>query len=188
MLLGQHPVLKALEVNKTDGTLALASYNQWVCWIFFRTPANSALNIVLAAFAKIFDAGDLLSFLEFLIIELLLTHHDLIALKIFDSEPNSTEFDGVKFLNLVIVLSGFIFERSCYKPESVNAFLFLSGSCSSVVEVVTLSIFLEETEAAGVRVGSLINNIVGLVKIYLIIITYYLTLRLCLQAHLDNVS
>jgi len=123
-----------------------------------------------------------------LVIELLFTHHDLIALKIFNSEPNSTEFDSVKFLNLVIVLSGFIFERPCYKPESINTFLFLTGSCSSVVEIVTFSVFLEETETAGVWVLSLINNIIGLVKIDLIIITYYLTLGLCLQAHLDNVS
>lgn len=146
------------------------------------------MNVILILGAEILDTFNLLSFFKFLVIEFLFTHHDLIALKIFDSEPNSTEFDSVKFLNLVIVLSGFIFERPCYKPESVNAFLFLSGSCSSMVEVVTLSVFLEETEAAGVWVLSLINNIVGLVKIYLIIITYYLTLRLCLQAHFDNVS
>lgn len=176
MLLGQHPVLKALEVNKTDGTLALASYNQWVCWIFFRTPANSALNIVLAAFAKIFDAGDLLSFLEFLIIELLLTHHDLIALEIFDSESNSTKFDSVKFLNLVIVFSGFIFEGPGDKPESIYTFFLLVGSCKSVVQVVALCVLLQETQAAGIWVLGRVNHIVRLVEVNLIIIAYYLTL------------
>lgn len=188
LLLGEHPVLKALEVNQADGTLALASNNQWICWVLFGTPANSALNIVLAAFAKIFDAGDLLSFLEFLVVELLLAHHDLIALEIFDSESNSTKFDSVKFLNLVIVFSGFIFEGPGNKPESVYTFFLLVGSCKSVVQVVALGVLLQETQAAGIWVLGGVNHIVRLVEVNLIIIAYYLTLRLRLQTHLNDVT
>ena len=70
LLLGEHPVLQTLEVDKTDRTLALASNNQWIGFVFLRTPTNSALNVILGAFFQILDTGDFLSFLEFLVVEL----------------------------------------------------------------------------------------------------------------------
>ena len=69
------------------------------------------MDVVLAAFGtEVLDSSDLLGFFEFLVIELSFTHGDLIALEIFNSEPDSPKFDGVKFLNLVVVFPSFIFE------------------------------------------------------------------------------
>lgn len=135
------------------------------------------MNLILSSVsAKIFDAFNFLSFFEFLVIELLFAHHDLIALEIFYSESYSTEFDSVKFLNLVIVFSGFIFERAGHEPEPINALLLLIGSCSRVVKVVSLGVLLQQAQAAGIRVLRLVNDIVRFVKVDLIIIAYYLTL------------
>ena len=189
LLLSKHPVLQALEVDQAHSTLALAGNDQWIGLVFLRTPTNSALNIVLVAVgAKVLHTSNLLSFLQFLVVKLLLTHHDLIALEVLDSEADSSKFDGVKFLNLVIVLSGFVFQRPCYKPQSIHAFLFLVGSCSSMVQVVALSILFEKAEASSIWIGSGINNVIGFVKVDLIIIAYYLTLGLGLQTHLDDVT
>jgi hypothetical protein len=188
LLLGEHPVLQALEVNQANRTLALASNNQWVCGVLLRTPTNSALNIVLTAILEVLDTFDFLGLLEFLVVELLLTHHDLITLEIFDPESDSSKFDSVKFLNLVVVFSRFIFQGSSDEPESINALFLLVDSCSSMVQVVALGVLLEEAEAAGIWVLSLINYIVRLVEIDLIIVPYYLTLRLSLQTHLYDVT
>ena len=188
LLLGEHPVLQTLEVDKTDRTLALASNNQWIGFVFLRTPTNSALNVILGAFFQILDAGDFLSFLEFLVVELSFTHHDFIALEIFDSESNSSKFDGVKFLNLVIVLSGFIFQRTGHEPEPIHAFLFLVKSCCSVIKIISFLILFKQAEATGIGVSSLINNVVGLIEIDLIIVAYYLTLGLGFQTHLYDVT
>ena len=111
-----------------------------------------------------------------MIVELLFAHRNLITLEIFDTETHSTKFDSVKFLNLVIVFSGFIFERPGYKPKSVDTLFLLIGGASGVIEIVTLGILFEETKAACVWTLGLVNNVVGLVKIYLIIVPYYLTL------------
>jgi hypothetical protein len=123
-----------------------------------------------------------------LIIEFLLAHGNLITLEIFDTESYSSKFDSVKFLNLVIVFSGFIFERPGDKPKSINALFFLIGGGSSVIEVITFGILLEEAKAACVWALRLINNVIGLVEIYLIIVPYNLALRLSLQTHLDDVA
>ena len=98
-------------MDQTDGTLAFASDDQWIGRIFLRAPADSTLDVVLIALSsKILDTFDLLSLFELLFVKLSFAHGDLIALEIFDSEPDSTKFDSVKFLNLVIVFSSFIFE------------------------------------------------------------------------------
>ena len=75
LLLGKHPVLEALEVNETNGTLALASNDQGVLCVFLGTPANSALNLVFGAvLAEVLDSLDLLGLLEFLVVEFALAH------------------------------------------------------------------------------------------------------------------
>ena len=176
-------------MNKSNSTFAFASYDQWVGGVLLRTPTNSALNLVFRAFIldNILDTFDLLSFLEFLVIELSFAHHDLIALEIFYSEAHSSKFDGVKFLNLVIVFSGFIFERPGDKPESIYAFFFLSSSSSCMVKVVSFCIFLKKTETTCVRTLLLINHVIWLIEVNLIIVSYYLTLRLGFQTHFNDV-
>lgn len=44
-------------------------------------------------------------------VQLLLRHLHVVALKIFDSESDSTELDGIELLNLVVILARLILER-----------------------------------------------------------------------------
>ena len=98
-------------MDEADCAFALACNDQWVVHIFLGAPADSALNLVLrAVMTKILDSFDLLSLFEFLVVKLTFTHGNLITLEVFHSEANSTQFNSVKFLNLVIVFSSFIFE------------------------------------------------------------------------------
>lgn len=111
LFLSENPVLQTLEMDEADSTLALASDDQGIVGIFLGTPANSALNLVLrAVMAKVLNSFDFLSLFEFLVVKLALTHRNLITLEVLHSKANSTQFNSVKFLNLVIVFSSFIFE------------------------------------------------------------------------------
>ena len=38
----------------------------------------------------------------------------MIALEVLDSEPDSSELDGIEFFNFIVVLSCLILERSSY--------------------------------------------------------------------------
>ena len=118
----------------------------------------------------------------------MLAHRDLIALEILDSEPDPTKFDSVKFLNLIVVFSSFIFEGPGNQPESVDALLFLVSGAGSMIQVVAFCILLQETEASGVWTLSLVDDIVGLVEIYLVVVANNLALRLSLQTHLHDVA
>lgn len=111
LFLSENPILETLEVDETDSTLALASDNERIVGVLLGTPANSALNLVLVAVvAEILNSLDFLSFFEFLVVKLTFTHRNLITLEVLHSKANSTQFNSVKFLNLVIVFSSFIFE------------------------------------------------------------------------------
>ena len=57
-----------------------------------------------------------------------------------------------------------------------------------MVQVVALSVFLKKAETASVGVLHIVDHIVRLVEIYLIIVAYYLALRLGLQAHFYDVA
>jgi len=72
LLLGEDPRLEALEMNKTDGSSALASDNQGVGLIVFIAPADTALNLVLRGVVNVLCTLDLHSFTKLLLIELLL--------------------------------------------------------------------------------------------------------------------
>lgn len=176
-------------MDEANSTLTFASNNKWVCWVFLGTPTNSALNIIFCAFrTKVFETSDLLGLLELLVIKLFLTHRYLIAFEIFYSKSDTTKFDSIKFLNLVIIFSSFIFKRSSYEPKSINTFLLLVGSSSSVIKIVALCVFLEQAQTTSIRTLSRVYNVVWLIEINLIIVPYYLTLRLRFQTHLDDVS
>lgn len=111
LLLGQHPILKALEMDKSYCSFALASDNKGIALIFIWAPANSALNIVFAALGtQIRSCCHLLSFFQLLIVKFSLGHLYFLAFEVFYSESDSAEFNGIELLNLVIVLSGLIFE------------------------------------------------------------------------------
>ena len=109
LLLGQHPVLEALEVNETNGTLALASNDQGVLCVFLGTPANSALNVFFILI-NVLNTFNLHSFSDFLIVQFFLGHFYLVASEIFDSESHSSKLDSVKLLDFVVVFTSFIFK------------------------------------------------------------------------------
>ena len=188
LFFSEHPVFQALEMDETYGTSALAGSDQWVLGVFLWTPADSALDLVFVTIiANVLNSLDLLSLLEFLVVKFSLAHRDLVAFEVFNSEANPSEFNGVKFLNFIVILSSLIFKRTCNQPEAVNTFLFLVDGGSSVVQVVSFIVFLEKAETTSVRVGCRINYIIWLIKINLVVISNDLSLWLSFQAHLDDV-
>jgi hypothetical protein len=114
LLLGENPVLQTLEVDQTDRTLAFACNDQRVVLFLLGAPTDSALNLIFntvdTGLLDLLETNNFLGLLQFLLVKLLLTHHVFVTPEIFDSESDPTKFDSVKFLNLIIVLSGFIFK------------------------------------------------------------------------------
>lgn len=126
LFLCKHPILQALEMNKTYSTFAFTGNNQGIVGIFLAAPTNSALNLVFGSISsKIFNSFNFLGFFKFLVIKFTFTHWDLITLEVFNSKSNSSKLDCIKFLNLVIVFSSLIFERTSYEPKAINTFLLL---------------------------------------------------------------
>ena len=188
LFLSKHPVFETLEMNETNGTSALAGDDKRIVLILFRAPTNSALDLIFCSLiTKILHSFDLLSLFKFLIIELSFTHHDLVTFEVLDSEPYSTQFDGVKFLNFVVIFSSFILKRASNKPKSIDTFLFLVDSWGSMIKVVPFLILFQQTETSSIWVGSRINNIIRLIEINLIIVANDLSLWLSLKTHLDNI-
>jgi len=67
----------------------------------------------------------------------------VVTSKVSNSEPNSTQFDSVEFLNSVVILAVFIFKRSSNKPQSVDRLFFLVKGSNGMVKIVTTFVFLE---------------------------------------------
>ena len=110
LLLSQNPTLEALEVDQTDGTLALASQNKGVgLFVLLIAPTDSALYVIFG----LFDVGgtlDLHSFAQFLLVKFFFGHLLLVAPEVLDSESDSAQLDCIELLNLIVVLSSFVFE------------------------------------------------------------------------------
>lgn len=64
------------------------------------------------------------SLLELLIVEFFRCQIHLFTTEVFDSEAHTTQFDGVKLLNLVIKFAFRVLERAHYKPKTVDRFFF----------------------------------------------------------------
>ena len=107
LLLSKHPTLEALEVNQSYGTLTFACQDQWVGGVFLVTPADSALDVVFAL-VDIMDALDFHGFSELLLVQFFFRHLLMVASEVLNSESYSTQLNGVKLLNFVIVLAVFI--------------------------------------------------------------------------------
>lgn len=112
LLLGEHPTLEALEMDESNRSSAFASQNKWVLRVLFVTPANSALHLVGSGIIDVLGSSDLHSLSEFLLIKLALRHLETVASEVLDSESDSSQFDGVKLLDLVVVLAVLVLERS----------------------------------------------------------------------------
>ena len=110
MLLGKDPALKALEMNESYRSLALAGNDQRILIVFIVTPTDSALGLVGSDVRNVFDSLDLHGLLKFLLIELPLGHLLLVTSEVLHSEPHSTKFNSVKFLDLVVIFAGLILQ------------------------------------------------------------------------------
>lgn len=138
LFLGENPILQAFEVDQTNWTFAFTSDNQRINIIVVITPTNSALNLILSGVWNILGTFDLMSLPDFLLVKLLIWKLNVVTSEIFDSKSNSTQFDGVKFLDFIIVFSHFIFEWPCNQPQSIYWFIFLSFSSNCVIEIITI--------------------------------------------------
>ena len=113
MLLSENPTFEALEMNKTYRPLTFASDNQWILRILIRTPTDSALNVILVFVDDVSGSLNFKGFSQFLVVEFRVTHLLLITPKVFNSKPDSAQFNGIEFLYFVIVFTVFVFEGSC---------------------------------------------------------------------------
>ena len=72
LLLGEHPTLKTLEMDESDGTLALAGYNEWVMNVILVPPAYTTLHLVWASTLDVLHTCNFHGLPQLLVVELLL--------------------------------------------------------------------------------------------------------------------
>jgi hypothetical protein len=113
LLLCKNPILQALKVNQTDSTSALTCNNEWIRFVMFTTPADSALDLVSICIVQIFNTDHIHCLLQFLIVKFLLSHLNAVTSEIFYSESNSSKFNSIEFLDFIVILASFIFKWSC---------------------------------------------------------------------------
>lgn len=114
MLLGEQPISKTLEMDESYRSRALTGDNHWVVSIMLVTPANAALDLVRIGnkLWEVVDTLDLHGFLKLLLVKFFRAHLRLITPEILDSKAHPANFDGVKFLNFVIILAIFVLKGS----------------------------------------------------------------------------
>ena len=125
-------------MDKTYWTFAFASNNEWIGFIIFVTPADSALYLILTSIFNVFGALHFHGLSQFLLIQLMLWKVNLVASEVFNSEPYSTQFNGIKLLDFVIIFSLLILEWSGHQPKSVNRLLLLVFSSNCMIKIVSL--------------------------------------------------
>ena len=111
LLLSENPTLQAIEVDKTHSTLAFACNDKGVGLVILVSPADSALDGVHFTLDDVFGSFDLHGLSEFLVVQLFLRHLHVVAPEILDSESDSPELDGIKLLDLVVILASLVLER-----------------------------------------------------------------------------
>ena len=99
-------------MDKTHWTFAFTGQNQRIGAVIFITPTDSALNLILTGILNIFGTFDFHSLFQFLLIKFSIWKMQFVASVIFNSKSNSSQLDGIEFLNFIVVLSLFVFERS----------------------------------------------------------------------------
>ena len=111
MLLSKHPTLEALEVNQANRTFTFAGKNQRIgIFVFFVTPADSTLNVFFVFINDILRTAHVHGLPELLLVKFFFGHLLLVASEVLDSESHSTQLNGVKLLDFVIVLAVFVFQ------------------------------------------------------------------------------
>jgi len=110
LLLSEHPRLEALEMDKTDGSSALASDNQGVGLVVLVAPADTALDLVLRGVIDVLGTLDLHGFTKLLLVELLLRHMNIVTSEVLHSESNTTKLDGIEFFDFIVILAILVFQ------------------------------------------------------------------------------
>jgi len=87
-----------------------AGNNKRICRVVIVAPAYSTLNLIRGGILNILDAFDLESFSKLLIVQFGFRHLKFLTAEVLDSEPNSSQFNGIKLLDLVVILSTLIFQ------------------------------------------------------------------------------
>jgi hypothetical protein len=95
-------------MDETNRASAFASDNEWIGLVILITPADSALNLILTCIINILGSFNFHGFPQFLLIQLFFGHVNCIASEVLDSESHTTQLNGVKFFNLVVILAIFI--------------------------------------------------------------------------------
>ena len=135
-------------MNKSNGTFALASDDERIVMSFLARPADSALNLIHFGLWKALSdeflwSLDRLGFFELLLVEFLRTHVQTVTPEVLNSEPDSSELDGIELLNLVVILAILIFQASSNKPQSVDGLLLDLVATTGMVQIIALGILFE---------------------------------------------
>ena len=135
-------------MNKSNGTFALASDDERIVMSFLARPADSALNLIHFGLWKALSdeflwSLDRLGFFELLLAEFLRTHVQTVTPEVLNSEPDSSELDGIELLNLVVILAILIFQASSNKPQSVDGLLLDLVATTGMVQIIALGILFE---------------------------------------------
>lgn len=92
-------------MDETDRASALASDNEGIGFVVLITPTDSALNLILTCIINIFCSFYFHSFSQFLLIQFFFGHVNCITSEVLYSESDTTQLNGVKFFNLVVILA-----------------------------------------------------------------------------------
>lgn len=146
LFLSQNPVSQTFKMDETDRTLTFASDNQRVQFVIIIAPTYSTLNLVSCSILlNISESLNFKSLPELLLIQFGFRHMEFLATEVLYSESHTTKLDSIKLLDFIVVFAWLIFQRSGYKPESVDGFLLLSFSARSMIKVITILIPFEQT-------------------------------------------
>ena len=107
-------------MNQAYRSFAGTGQDERVVMLVLVTPADSALDLVRTAVFDVLSSSDLHGLSELLLVEFLLRHLKRVAPEVLDSEPDSSDLDSVKLLNVVVVLPLFILERPGDEPKAVD--------------------------------------------------------------------
>lgn len=129
-------------MDKTNRSFASACNNERVVRVVLVAPADTALDLI-AILSDVSSSSHFHSFNQLLLVKLIFRHLELITSEIFYSKPHSTKLNGVKFLDLVVIFTALVLQRSSYKPETVGRLLLLVFCGGGVIKIVTLRVFFE---------------------------------------------
>ena len=113
---------------------------------------------------------------------------NVVASEILHSESYTSKLDGIKFFNFIVVFAILVLEGASDEPETVHRLLLDLFTGDGMVQVITLVVLLKESEAAGLRLLALVDDVIELREVDLVLVSNDLALRLGLEGHFDDVA